>query len=267
MQISVIGLGKLGAPLAAVLASKGHDVVGVDLSADYVHKLANGIAPVQEPQLQELINANRARLRATTSFAEAVQASELSFIIVPTPSGPDGTFSNRHVLSAVREIGKCLRKKRDYHVVNITCTVMPGSCDGEIREALEESSGRTVGVNVGLCYNPEFIALGSVVKNMLYPDMILLGESDARAGTALESVYRQVCEKQPPVQRMSLVNAEIVKISVNTFVTTKITYANMLSGICERIPGADVDIVTAALGLDTRIGRKYLQGALGYGGP
>jgi UDPglucose 6-dehydrogenase len=102
---------------------------------------------------------------------------------------------------------------------------------------------------------------------MVFPDMLLIGESDRRAGDLLEAVYRQVCDMSAPVQRMNLVNAEITKIAVNTYVTTKITYANMLSGICERLPGADVEVVTSAIGLDSRIGRKYLQGALGYGGP
>ena len=267
MRVSVIGLGKLGSPLAAVLASKGHDVIGVDVDARLVRLLSEGKAPVQEPQLQELIDASRSRLRATTDYEQAVHASEISFIIVPTPSGPDGSFRNQYVISAVEQIGKALRTKDGYHVVNITSTVMPGSCDGEIREALERSSGRRVGQTVGLCYNPEFIALGSVVRNMLFPDMLLIGESDPRAGEVLEGVYRQVCDKAPPVQRMNLVNAEVTKIAVNTYVTTKITYANMLAGICEQLPGADVAVVTSAIGLDSRIGRKYLQGALGYGGP
>ena len=267
MRISVIGLGKLGAPLAAVLASKGHDVVGVDVDARLVRALSEGKAPVQEPDLQRLIDISRSRLRATTNYSDAVHSTDISFIIVPTPSGDDGAFRNQYVIAAVQEVGSALRGKSAYHVVNITSTVMPGSCDGEIREALENSSGRRVGETVGLCYNPEFIALGSVIRNMLLPDMLLIGESDHRAGEMLEGIYRQVCENSPPTQRMNLINAEITKIAVNTFVTTKITYANMLSGICERLPGADVDVVTTAIGQDSRIGRKYLQGALGYGGP
>jgi len=267
VRISVIGLGKLGAPLAAALASKGHEVVGVDLDRECVRLLGEGKAPVDEPRLQELIDTGRARLRATTSYPEAVRDSEVSFIIVPTPSGADGAFSNRHVIAAVTEIGAALRGKPDYHVVAVTSTVMPGSTGGEIRTALESSSGRKLGENLGLCYNPEFVALGNVVRDTLKPEMILIGQSDARAGDLLERVYLQVCDGRPPVARMNLVNAELTKIALNTFVTTKITYANMLSEICERLPGGDVDVVTATLGLDSRIGRKYLQGAIGYGGP
>jgi UDPglucose 6-dehydrogenase len=267
MDICVVGLGKLGSPLAAVLASKGHTVIGVDLNAYFVDALNAGHAPVIEPQLQDLIDQSGPRLRATRSYEEAIPKTDISFIIVPTPSDETGVFTNRFVLDAVRAIGAALRTTDRYHVVNITSTVMPGSTEGEIRQALEDASGRKVGENLGLTYNPEFIALGSVVRNMLYPDMILLGESDARAGDVLEAVYRTSTNNNPPVQRMSLVNAEITKISVNTYVTTKISFANMLAEICEGLPGADVSVVTQALGKDTRIGPKYLQGALGYGGP
>jgi UDPglucose 6-dehydrogenase len=267
MDICVVGLGKLGSPLAAVLASKGHNVIGVDLNAYFVDALNAGRAPVVEPQLQDLIDASKGRLRATRDYAEAVPKTDISFIIVPTPSDETGVFTNRFVLDAVRAIGAALKTTDRYHVVNITSTVMPGSTEGEIRLALEESSGRTVGKDVGLTYNPEFIALGSVVRNMLYPDMILLGESDPRAGDVLEAVYKISTNNNPPIQRMNLVNAEITKISVNTYVTTKISFANMLAEICEGLSGADVQVVTQALGKDTRIGSKYLQGALGFGGP
>ena len=271
MKTSVIGLGKLGAPLAAVLASKGHEVIGVDVNPDFVRALASGKAPVDEPGLQALIDQSGGRLKATQDYEAAVLGSDITFVIVPTPSDTQGGFSNKYVLSAVAAIGQALRKKKSYHVVNITCTVMPGAMNAEIRPALEAASGRPVGAQgencVGLCYNPEFIALGSVIRDMLRPDMILIGESDPRAGQVLEDIYRATCDNNPPVRRMNLVNAEITKISVNTFVTTKLSYANMLAEICERLPAADVDVVTAALGMDSRIGPKYLKGALAYGGP
>jgi UDPglucose 6-dehydrogenase len=124
-----------------------------------------------------------------------------------------------------------------------------------------------VGESLGLCYSPEFIALGNVIQDMLTPDMVLIGESDSRAGAVQEQLYASVCENDPPFRHMALVNAELTKIAVNTYVTMKISYANALADICERLPGGDVDSVTGALGLDTRIGSKYLRGALAYGGP
>jgi UDPglucose 6-dehydrogenase len=267
MKLSVIGLGKLGSPLSAVLASKGFTVVGTDLNPAFVEALNDGRAPVDEPRLQELITENRERLRATPSVAAAVAETDVTFVIVPTPSEAGGFFTNRYILAAMEQVGAGLRQKPGYHVVVITSTVMPGSTGGEIRAALELYSGRTVGGELGLCYNPEFIALGSVVRDMLTPDMILIGESDPKAGEMLERIYQQSCDNKPVIRRMNFVNAELTKISVNTYVTTKISYANMLADICDRIPGADVDIVTQAVGSDSRIGAKYLRGAIGYGGP
>ena len=266
-RVSVVGLGKLGAPLAAVLASRGFSVIGLDVNKTLVDAMNAGKMPIVEPQLNELIAANRERLTATMDANEAVQKSDASFVIVPTPSDSTGFFSNRFVLQAMDTLGKALKNKKGYHMVVITSTVMPGTTGTEIKKALEAASGRMVGPDLGLCYNPEFIALGSVVRDMLFPDSILIGESDTKAGDVLQTIYLQMCENKPPVQRMNFVNAELTKISVNTYVTTKISYANMLADICDRIPGADVDAVTKALGADTRIGAKYLKGAMGYGGP
>jgi UDPglucose 6-dehydrogenase len=266
MDIAVIGLGKLGSPLAAVLAARGHRVIGVDINPALVEAINAHRAPVVEPGLQRCMDEAGRRLSATTDFGTAISQTDISFIIVPTPS-VDGVFSNRFVVDAVRRIGNALKRTDRYHVVNVTSTVMPGSTGGEIRKALEEASGQRVGETIGLTYNPEFIALGSVVRDLLRPDLLLIGESDKRAGDLLEAVYRKTLDPVPPIRRMNWVNAELAKISVNTFVTTKISYANMLAEICEQLPGADVDVVTAALGEDSRIGRKYLRAALGYGGP
>jgi len=267
VNVCVVGLGKLGAPLAAVLAAKGHEVIGIDVDAAAVAAITHGRAPVAEPGLPEMLQRARPRLTATTDWNRALAAADASFVIVPTPSEEGGGFSNRLLLDAVGHIGAALRGAGRYHVVNITSTVMPGSCDGPVRAALEAASGRKVGEGLGLCYNPEFIALGSVIRDMLRPDMILLGECDARAGDVIEAVYRTVTENAPPVQRMNLVNAETAKIALNAFVTMKISFANVIAEISEALPGGDADAVLTALGKDSRIGPKYLKGALGYGGP
>lgn len=267
MRISVVGLGKLGAPMAAVMASKGHTVIGVDVNPAFVEAINRGHAPVQEPQLQEKLDAGRARISATLDVGKAVRDTDITFVIVPTPSTAAGDFSLRYALDAMASIGRALREKAAYHVVVMTSTVMPGATDRELVPALERASGKSVGAGFGFCYSPEFIALGSVIRDMLHPDMILIGESDARAGDAVESIYRSTVDNSPAYARMNFVNAELTKISVNTFVTTKIAYANMLADICDRLPHADVDVVTGAVGADSRIGKKYLRGALAYGGP
>lgn len=266
MRIAVVGLGKLGGPLAAVLASKGNEVLGVDVNAEVVRRINEGLAPVDEPGLQDRVSAAGDRLRATTDFAEAGDRDVIIFL-VPTPSDDRGAFTNAYILSALEGIGPALGGHDEYQVVVIGSTVMPGSCEAEIRPALERLSGRQVGDSLGLCYSPEFIALGNVIQDMLTPDMVLIGESDSRAGEVIERIYKGVCENDPPFRHMALVNAELTKIAVNTYVTMKISYANALADICERLPGANVDSVTDALGLDSRIGGKYLRGALAYGGP
>jgi UDPglucose 6-dehydrogenase len=266
MRVAVVGLGKLGAPLAAVLASKGNDVLGIDVNPEVVRRLGEGVAPVQEPGLQDLVTANAERLEATSEL-EAAARCDVTILLVPTPSDERGAFTNAFVLDAVERVGRGLAGRDDHHVVVVASTVMPGSCEAELRPALEQASGRQVGESLGLCYSPEFIALGNVIRDMLEPDMVLIGESDTRAGDVLEALYAGVSENDPPFRRMSLVNAELTKIAVNTYVTMKISYANTLADLCERLPGADVESVTDALGLDTRIGGKYLRGAIAYGGP
>ena len=244
--ISVIGLGKLGASMAAGFASRGYKVVGVDINPKSVEALNQGLPPVQETGLAEMIHDHRDSIRGTLSTEEAVMESHISFVIIPTPSDARGAFSLTYAKSAFREIGRALRKKKDYHTVVLTSTVLPGATRLGLLPILEKESGKKCGPDFGLCYNPEFIALGSVIRDFLNPDFYLLGQFDERSGDALEAAHKQVSVNQAPVKRMSLENAELAKISVNSFVTMKISFANMLAEFCERMPGGDVDVVSDA---------------------
>ncbi len=266
-KISVIGLGKLGASMTAAFASRGFDVVGVDVNQTVIDAVNQGKAPVQETDLDATIFTNKERIRATLSHEDAVLNSDISFVIVPTPSDERGSFSLQYAEWAFKEIGKAIGKKAGYHNVVLTSTVLPGSTRQALIPILERESRRTAGRDFGVCYSPEFIALGSIINDFLNPDFTLLGEFDERSGDGLEEVYASVVLNGAKSARMSLENAELTKISINTFVTTKITFANMLAEICEKIPGGDIDVVTNALGMDKRIGRKYLTGSIGYGGP
>jgi UDPglucose 6-dehydrogenase len=260
-------MGKLGASMMAGMASRGHLVIGVDVNDTAVDAVNAGRAPVQETGLQEMIGANRSRIRATLSHVDAVLNSEITFVIVPTPSDERGAFSLQYAAYAFREIGRALAQKPGYHTVVLTSTVLPGASRYGLIPVLERFSGKRCGEGFGFCYSPEFVALGSVIRDFLNPDFLLIGEHDGRAGDHLEACYRDIVLSRAPAARMSLENAELAKISINAFVTTKITFANMLAEICDRMPGGDVDVVSNAIGLDSRIGRKYLTGGLGYGGP
>lgn len=266
-NVSVIGLGKLGASMAGAFASRGFNVVGVDVNQRSIDLVNEGHAPVQETDLEEYISQNKERIRATLSHEDAVLNSDISFVIVPTPSDEKGSFSLQYAEWAFKEIGKALAKKSTYHNVVLTSTVLPGATRQGLIPILERESGKKAGIDFGVCYSPEFIALGSIIRDFLNPDFTLIGEFDERSGAMLEDIYSRAMVNHQKSARMSLENAELTKISVNTFVTTKITFANMLAEICEKLPGGDVDVVSNALGLDARIGRKYLTGAIGYGGP
>jgi UDPglucose 6-dehydrogenase len=242
-------------------------VVGVDTDEARVTAVAALEAPLHEPGLEELLARTEGRLTATTSVEEAVAHTDVTMIMVPTPSDGDGGFSLAYVLPACEAVGRALAAKDGYHVVAITSTVLPGATGGPLQQAIEDASGKRAGAGFGLCYSPEFVALGSVIRDFLNPDLLLVGESDSRAGDALCALSARICENDPPAARMSFVNAELAKLALNSFVTTKISFANMLARICEALPGADVDVVTGALGLDSRIGPKYLKGAVSYGGP
>jgi UDPglucose 6-dehydrogenase len=266
-KVSVIGLGKLGACMAAAIASRGFTVIGLDVVRGVVDSFNEGKAPVREPDLQEMITANRERLSATSDYETAVMGSDVSFVIVPTPSELSGAFSTKYAAEAMASIGKALRKKDGYHVVCLTSTVLPGVSDSEMIPIIERESGKRCGVDFGYCYSPEFIALGSVIRDFLNPDFILTGEADPQAGADLADFYERMLSNATPIARMTCTNAELAKIAVNTYVTMKISFANTIAEICQRLPGGDVDVVTKALGHDARIGPKYLTGALGFGGP
>lgn len=267
MRLSVIGLGKLGLPMAGIFASKGYDVIGLDVNKEIVEQIQQGHCPIQETGLEQLLAEVDPGLQVTTSYEEAISNTDATFIIVPTPSDKTGKFSNEYVLSAIRNIAPIMKEKQGYHLIVITSTVMPGTMDKVIKPELERLTGLECGKDFGLCYNPEFIALGSVIKGMTNPDAILIGESDPHSGLILEEFYKDICDNSPPTVRMSWWNAELAKLALNVFITTKVSLANTFADVCSKMPTGNIDDITKFLGLDSRIGHKYLKGGLGFGGP
>jgi len=265
--ISVIGLGKLGLGTAACFAHKGYYVIGVDVNQSIVQAINSGRSPLYEPGLAELMSGLQGNFTATDDYKYAVDNSKIIFIFVGTPSEADGNFSTKDVEEVSREIASHLKNKDDFPIVALRSTVLPGVTDGVVKPLLEGVSGKKCGIDFGLCYNPEILALGSVIHNSLNPDVVVIGESDPKSGELLSKIYETTCENNPPIIRTTLNNAEMAKISLNVFLTLKMSFANTIAEICERIPGGDVDTVSEILGKDKRIGRKFLTGALGYGGP
>lgn len=266
-SVSVCGLGKLGACIAATYAARGYPVVGVDIDPEKVRKVNDGLPPVDEPLLAETITAGRKNLRATADPAETVQ-TDVSFFIPPSPSLPDGSFSNEYLLKAMQPIARAMREaNKKGHIFVCSSTTTPGAVDSVLIPMLEKETGWKCGTDFHVCYNPEFIALGNVVNGLLDPDMVLIGESDPEAGAALEELYRKYVRNDAYIARMSIISAELTKISVNSYITMKISFTNQLGMIASQFPKANINDILDAIGTDTRIGKKYLKPGLSFGGP
>src|SRR6266478_4669724 len=223
----------------ACLAARGFEVVGIDIDRQKVESLRKGVAPVQEPKLQEMIEASGDRLNATSDFSEALATSQACFFVIPTPSLPDGSFSNDHLLKSLHEVARQVKQRgHENFLFVINSTVTPGSCDAVVKPLLEQLLNGKCGQDFGLCYNPEFIALGDVVRGLLEPDFVLIGESDPSSGDRLKDLYSRFTANAAPVERMSLASAELAKISLNCAVTMKISFANQLSAVCAKFPNA-----------------------------
>ncbi len=265
--VSVCGLGKLGGCMAATFAARGFPVVGLDVDPEKIDKVNAGVQPVDEPLLSETMAAAKGRLRATNDPAETVQ-TDASFFIPPSPSLPDGSFSNEYLLKAMQPVARAIREAgKKGHIFVCSSTTTPGALDGVLIPMLEKETGWKCGSEFHVCYNPEFIALGNVINGLLEPDFVLIGESDDAAGSALEELYRHYTRNKCRIARMSIISAELTKISVNSYITMKISFTNQLRMIAERFPKADINAILDAIGTDTRIGHKYLRPGLSFGGP
>ncbi len=257
LGISVVGIGRLGICFAAVFANRQHRVISVDINEERVQEINERRLETMEPFLADYLRASE-ELEATTDYGYAVANTDVTFIVVNTPSRPDGDFSNEQVESALKSMSPALREKKD-HLVVVASTVMPGS--------MRNFSRLLSMPHIGLCYNPSFIAQGDIIRGIEEPDLVLIGESDSWSGDLLQSLWDETLRVRLPIARMSWENAELTKITLNAYITMKISFANTLAEMCERLRGGDVDLVTKAIGLDSRISGEYLKGALGYGGP
>ncbi len=253
--------------MAATFAARGFPVVGVDIDPEKIRKVNAGEAPVDEPLLAETMKEGHKRFRATDEPAEVV-ATDASFFIPPSPSLPDGSFATEYLVNAMRPVAQAVRKAgKTGHIFVCSSTTTPGAVDSVLIPMLEKETGWKCGTEFSVCYNPEFIALGNVINGLLEPDFVLIGESDPAAGDALEQLYRSYTRNKCRIARMSIISAELTKISVNSYITMKISFTNQLGMIAEKFPKADINVMLDAIGTDTRIGKKYLRAGLSFGGP
>ena len=260
MKIGLIGAGRLGICLALLIEQEGYHVIASDVREDYINDLQNKKINSTEPQVQELLE-HSINLEFTTDNRKVIRESDIIFTLVQTPSLEDGSYDVSAVWKVVEDIKQEMSSIANYPKSFVVgCTTNPGDCD-QFKDALPES--------VDVYYNPEFIAQGSIVDDLRHADMVLLGGKGQHSG-ALEMMYYQIQNgfKVANVHTMSTRAAELTKIAVNCYLTTKITYANQVGQVMIRDGMEDeVKTVLKAIGGDSRIGTKYLNYGYGFGGP
>lgn len=257
-KTAVIGIGRLGLCFALNLEKHGFEVWGIDTNERLLESLKKKSFQSNEPQLQEyLINASNFHLGSDLSviFNEKIQ---FIFLLLPTPSQSDGSFSHQCINEVVDDLIKQTPHDDVLRHLIIGSTVMPGYCD-ELAQKIE-SKGYTI------TYNPEFIAQGTIIRDQQNPDQILIGEGHAAAVKMLKEVYGKMCISNPVIHIMNRKSAEICKLATNCFLTMKISFANSIGDLATET-GADPEKILAAIGSDSRIGNKYLQYGYGFGGP
>ena len=258
MDIAIIGSGYVGLVTGACFADVGHSVICVDNDQRKVENLKNGIIPIYEPGLEEVVHRNVSanRLRFTTSTAEGVDQSQIVFIAVPTPPQPDGSVDMTYIEKVAREIAEVLK---EYRVIVDKSTV-PVKTGQKVADTIRRYTKGAVDFDV--VSNPEFLREGCAVADLMNPDRIVIGSNSDRALSLMKKVYEPF---MAPILVTDINSAELIKHAANSFLALKISYINAISAICEA-SGADVERVADGIGADKRIGRSFLNAGLGYGG-
>jgi GDP-mannose 6-dehydrogenase len=266
MKISIFGLGYVGAVSAGCLAKEGHEVIGVDPNQTKVEIINNGKTPIIEDSIGEIIEkcVHDGLLRATTSVEEAVVASDMSLICVGTPSQFNGSLDLSYVRRVCEQIGAVLADKTEFHVVVVRSTMLPGSMCNLVIPALEDSSGKKVGVDFGVCNNPEFLREGTSVYDFYHPPKTVIGETDNKSGEMLASIYANM---NAPLIRTTVEVAEMVKYTDNNWHAVKVAFANEIGAIC-KAAGIDSHKVMDIFCQDKKlnISPYYMKPGFAFGG-
>ena len=264
MKITVVGTGYVGLVTGACLADVGIQVTCVDIDQKKIDGLENGIMPIYEPGLKDIVIRNHAkgRLHFSTNLGEAIKGSGAAFIAVGTPPGEDGSADLKYVLGVAQEIGQTMD---DYLVVITKSTVPVGTAEkvrGAVASALDK---RSASFSFDVASNPEFLKEGAAIEDFMKPDRIVVGIDSERAREMMARVYRPFTLNGHPVIFMDIPSAEMTKYAANAMLATKISFMNDIANLCERM-GADVNQVRKGIGSDPRIGNKFIYPGIGYGG-
>jgi UDPglucose 6-dehydrogenase len=261
MQIAVIGTGYVGLVTGACFAEYGVDVTCVDVDAGKIEKLNNGIIPIYEPGLDQIVekNSKAGRLRFTTDIKTAVEGALVVFLAVGTPPKPDGSPDMSYYQQAAKDVAEAMN---GYKVL-VTKSTVPIGTGKWLREFVGEN--QTTKTNFGVASNPEFLREGAAIDDFMRPDRVVIGSNEEDAIAIMKDLYRPLYLIETPIVITSLEAAELIKYAANAFLATKITFINEVANLCDAI-GCDVHDVARGMGMDNRIGRKFLHPGPGYGG-
>ena len=264
MKITVVGTGYVGLVSGACFAEVGIQVVCVDVNEVKIEGLRNGVLPIYEPGLEELVkrNCESGRLSFSTQLSEAIQGSEVVFIAVGTPPGEDGSADLQYVLAVAKEIGENMSN----YLVVATKSTVPVTTGAKVHAAIQETLfNRGVAIPFSVASNPEFLKEGAAVEDFLKPDRIVIGVEDERAETIMKRLYKPFQLNGDRMIFMDIPSAEMTKYAANAMLATKISFMNDIANLCERV-GANVSMVRKGIGSDPRIGSKFIYPGVGYGG-
>jgi len=258
-KIAVVGTGYVGLVTGTCFAETGNQVICIDIDADKVEKMKNGIIPIYEPNLDTIFerNISAKRLSFTTSLEKGIKDAEIIFLALPTPPGEDGSADLSYILGVAEQLGKLIT---EYKVIVDKSTVPVGTA-----EKVHAVIAKNAQVDFAVVSNPEFLREGFAVSDFMKPDRVIIGTRDERARKVMESLYRPFVRQGNPIYFMDEKSAELTKYAANSFLATKITFMNEVANFCEFV-GADVDQVRVGIGSDTRIGKRFLFPGIGYGG-
>ena len=259
MKITVIGTGYVGLVAGACLADMGNNIICVDNNEDKLKKLENGIIPIYEPGLEELVKSNVSenRLRFTSNIDNAVKESEVCFIAVGTPQGEDGSADLQYVLGVAKEIAKAMN---GYKVIVDKSTVPVGTAK-QVTELIKQYTK----YDFDVVSNPEFLKQGNAVDDFLSPDRVVIGSNSEKATAIMQEIYAPFFRTGNRVIVMDVESAEMTKYASNSFLATKISFMNEIAQLCEKV-GANAEMVRVGMSTDSRIGNKFLFPGLGFGG-
>ncbi|MEC7726978.1 MAG: UDP-glucose/GDP-mannose dehydrogenase family protein, partial [Planctomycetota bacterium] len=264
MKIVVVGTGYVGLVTGSCLADVGMEVTCVDVDAQKIANLHEGVLPIYEPGLEDIVerNTKAGRLTFTTKLSEAIAGAEAAFIAVGTPPGEDGSADLQYVLAVAKEIGE---KMDDYLVVITKSTVPVGTAEKVRKQLTAALAARGSDLPFDVASNPEFLKEGAAIEDFMKPDRIVCGVSSDRAQDVMARIYKPFTLNGHPVYFMDVPSAEMTKYAANAMLATKISFMNDIANLCELL-GADVNAVRKGIGSDPRIGNRFIYPGIGYGG-